>query len=98
MIEEGQEVYVTSYALTRGIIKTITKEKCSDHSKPLLVYWDYDHDEWFRIGYDVFLTEEEAIQKAEKMREARIASLKKQMSKLENMDITAIRNIRKTNQ
>ena len=77
------KVWITKYALTDGIIYTegiemlggiwVTDEK---------VYLGRNH---FFVGNEYCKTKEQAIQKAEEMRQEKIASLKKQIEKLERM-------------
>lgn len=76
------KVWVTKYALTDGIIEA--------DGEPYGLEWfsaswdngdkcnDFEQGEWFD-------TKERAIQKAEEMRQKKIASLKKQIEKLEGM-------------
>ena len=63
------KVWITKYALTRGIIETENLNNC------------YSGKEYSWIHYD----KNSAIQKAEEMRQKKIASLKKQIEKLERM-------------
>lgn len=82
MITEGQFVWVVKYALTDGVRRTAAT-KTSDNEyvlcRSINAFWS------FKIGKDVFLTEEEALQAAEKMRLKKIKSLQKQIKKLEEM-------------
>ena len=76
------KVWITKYALTDGIIEA--------DGEPYGLEWvsaswdngdkcnDFEQEEWFD-------TKERAIQKAEEMRQKKIASLKKQIEKLEEM-------------
>ncbi len=76
------EVWVTKYALTDGISKM---------REPELVQDKYYRDRAVRhitlmgIGKDAFTSESEAKADAEKRRKAKIASLKRQIAKLEAM-------------
>lgn len=75
------KVWITKYALSAGI-----EEVFGDQSGDMIVdrsngYGRYFHTE----GRDWHRTKEEALAKAEKMRTERIASLKKQIDKLEKM-------------
>lgn len=63
------KVWITKYALTRGIIETDNLNDC------------YSGKGYSWIHYD----KEAAIQKSEEMRQKKIASLKKQIEKLEEM-------------
>lgn len=76
------KVWITKYALTDGIIEA--------EGEPYGLEWvsvnwdngcqcnDFEQGEWFD-------TKERAIKKAEEMRQKKIASLKKQIEKLEMM-------------
>ena len=80
------KVWITKYALTQGIIEADTEKISND---------GYCHAYWAdKSGhkYDSFLNQryyekdkESAIAKAEEMRKKKIASLKKQIEKLERM-------------
>ena len=76
------KVWITKYALTSGI-KEIECEDCENGAvkeieNPLPTFYHGEGKEWHR-------TKESAIQKAEEMRQKKIASLKKQIEKLEEM-------------
>ena len=77
------KVWITKYALTDGIIEN-DAEVCidTDATGNMIVcdrvYFHGEGREWHR-------TKESAIQKAEEMRQKKIASLKKQIEKLEGM-------------
>ena len=78
------KVFITKYALTSGI-KEMELEiiKSNFANSP-----DYVRDgSWtfFYIGKDVFLDKSEALNKAEGMRKKKIASLRKQIEKLEKL-------------
>lgn len=84
MMEQRKEltVFVTRYALTRGIQERKVKETSvegllEDIEVTQLCY----HDE----GRDWHKTREEAVKKAEEMRQKKIQSLKKQIEKIENI-------------
>ena len=72
------KVYITRWALTEGVME---REGIIDGQR---VYVEGLFIR-FSIGDDVFLTPEEARQKAEEMRVKKIASLKKKIEKLEKM-------------
>lgn len=76
------KVWITKYALTRGIIET-EGEVSVDFpdllsAKGNVNYLHGEGKEWHR-------TKESAIKKSEEMRQKKIASLKKQIEKLEEM-------------
>lgn len=77
------KVFITKYALTKGIIeKEADIHSFRDGSKFAYVRGEF-------IGYkmtvDAFYDYESAIQRAEEMRKKRIASLKRQIEKLEKL-------------
>ena len=72
------KAYITKYALTKGIIEIENPEFYENyivisHIEPIINPVD-----WFR-------TKQEAIHRAEEMRVKKIASLRKQIAKLESM-------------
>lgn len=78
------KVYITKYALTSGIKDMETEIKKSNFADTP----DYVRDaSWtsFYIGRDAFLDKSEALKKAEEMRKKKIASLRKQIVKLEKL-------------
>lgn len=76
------KVWITKYALTSGILEK-EAEVCTDNMisvKDTGYYTVYFHgNEWHK-------SRESAIAKAEEMRKKKIASLKKQIEKLEKME------------
>ena len=78
------KVFITKYALTAGIKEMegeIFKSTYADNQ-----YYVRDRSYMFYyIGKDAFLDKSDALKKAEEMRKKKIASLKKQISKLEKM-------------
>lgn len=82
------KVYVTKYALTRGILlmevgKTAFVNVFRNLSYPREYF---DTDEWFK-------SELEAIKDAEQRREKKLIQLKNQISKLENKNVTIIKEV-----
>lgn len=82
-----KKVFITRYALTRGIIEketeiTVYKSPIEEPIECACV------EEWpgYTIGKEAFYTLEEAVKKAEEMRNKKIASLRKQIEKLEKME------------
>ena len=77
------KVWITKYALTRGIIEAEGKLTSYDSMRvvnqdlPLASRWFYN-GEWYS-------DKQSAIKKAEEMRQKKIESLKKQIKKLEAM-------------
>lgn len=85
-----KKVFITKYALTQGIIEketeiTIYKSPIEEPIECACI------EEWpgYTIGKEAFYTLEEAVKKAEEMRKKKIASLRKQIEKLEKMDFNA---------
>lgn len=75
------KVWISKYALTKGIyeVEVITTEfetMVVDKSNPTFMF--YHKGEWHK-------TKEDAIKRAEEMRNKKIKSLEKQINKLKNM-------------
>lgn len=83
MKQEKITVWVTKYALSSGITKE-TGEVCGDISSDMIAY-GANNAQCFAHGNDWHRTPEAAIAQAEKMRKAKIISLKKSIDKLERM-------------
>jgi len=77
--------YVTKYALTGGIRKIEGEADKSRYDDRLIVRDGYN---WLVLGRDVFADESDANADAEKRRIAKIASLRKQIAKLEKLTFT----------
>lgn len=81
-------VYITKYALTKGIIKTIPRTASTDG----YIYVRHPgapFDQLYREA-DYALNESEAQVWGEDIRIRRIASLKKQIAKLEKLEIKIV--------
>lgn len=76
------KVFITKHALTRGIKEIEAEVIKLDYHNAEYVRYDY---RCFYIGSNAFLNKADAIKKAEDMRKKKIASLKKQISKLEKI-------------
>jgi hypothetical protein len=79
------KVYITKYSLTQGI-EEIEATECGERYPGMIEtrengYTAYYHGE----GRQWHRSKEAAVEKAEKMRLAKIASLKKQIAKLEKL-------------
>jgi len=83
MIEEGQKLYLVRYALTSGI--EIVTSMSARELESGYVRVSERPDGYFSLGRDITLTYEDAVQLAEAMRVAKIASLKKALRKFESM-------------
>ena len=77
------KIFITKYALTDGIIE---KEAMNvDDSNMMEVIGGGDRFNWYAHTGEYSLTRKEAVKRAEEMRLKKIASLKKQIAKLENL-------------
>lgn len=79
----GDKVFVSRNALTTGVA-----EETVDHTDSTSGDYIWSKESGWRglkIDRDAFVTKEEAIVAAEGMRKRKIASLKKQVEKLEKM-------------
>lgn len=83
MENEKITAWVTQYALTDGII-VVNGEVCNDINSGMLSYGD--NDNYYAHGNNWHRTQESAIKRAEEMRDKKICSLKRQITKLENMN------------
>lgn len=77
------KVFITKYALTEGIkeIETDIRRNEVGNYKYVL----YGNYSCFYIGKDAFTDKSEALKKAEEMKIRKIASLRKQIEKLEKL-------------
>lgn len=76
------KVWITKYALTQGIFE----EEAEDYGDGFVKVTKKGFlDSYYKKGKDWHKTKESAIAKAEEMREKKIASLKKQIEKLEKI-------------
>ena len=75
------KVWITKYALTDGIIEAEAKDCGYGMIETVGKYSNYFHGE----GRQWHKEKESAITKAEEMRQKKIASLKKQIERLEKM-------------
>jgi hypothetical protein len=78
-----QKIYITKYALTKGIVEAEAEIKESPYFQKCAYAKDYYIGGFFND--DFHFTKEEAVAHAEKQRLKKIESLKKQISKLENI-------------
>ena len=77
------KVFITKYALTKGIIeKEVEIRSYGDGSKYAYVKGEFNG---YKMTKDAFYNHENAIRKSEEMRQKKIASLKKQIAKLEKL-------------
>lgn len=74
------KAWISKYALTKGIYTNIVTE--FKYTVGMVIFGENDSS---FLGDGCHKTKEEAVAKAEEMRLKRIASLKKQIEKLESM-------------
>ena len=76
-----EKVFITKYALTKGILEK--EAEIRDYGYEIA----YVKGEFlsYSLGKEAFRTREQAMERAEKMRLKKIASLKKQIEALEKM-------------
>jgi len=82
------KVYVTKYALTRGILLMEVEKKYTG-SKIIVVKGLAD----ILFGYEYFETKYEAIKDAEQRKENKLIQLQNQISKLENKNVITIKEV-----
>jgi len=82
---EPIRAYVTKYALTKGVLE-IDGEVCCDIDDEMFVWTSESGYSMSAHGKDWHRTLDEAIKRAEEMRANKIASLKKSIVKLEEMN------------
>lgn len=78
------KVFITKYALSGGITEFDADIRYPDYAP----YGIFNSGQWgqlLRLGSDAFLTRDEAVADAEKRRVKKIASLQKQIAKLEKV-------------
>lgn len=80
-----KSLWISKYALTRGVIESVCPFHVVEDGDEMYLG---DVNAIVRFGRNAFFTEEEAMSAAEGMRRAKIASLKKQLAKLEAMTFT----------
>ncbi len=87
MNETPITVWITKYALTAGILK-VSARRCDE---TMIAYRGPEHsvDQYFH-GKDWHTTEQGAIAYAEDMLDRKIHSLKKQIAKLEKLQIKTV--------
>ena len=83
-----QKVFVTKYALTKGILCLECEIKTYSDGGVYAVVNPNGLSCYYRLGLDFFYTLAEAKMKAEQMRDAKIKALHKQIDKLSKMDFT----------
>ena len=81
-MQERFKVWVTTYALTDGILTGVAE---SIDAAAIKFYWRGIRTPIFKYGNEWHRTEESAIQRAEEMRALKIESLRKRIAKLEAM-------------
>jgi len=81
------KVYVTKYALTRGILLMEVTDKFESNTILYSIKYGY-----FNKG-DHFKNIEEAIKDAEQRKEKKLIQLQNQLEKLENKNVTIIKEV-----
>lgn len=80
-------IYITKWVLTKGILETPESQTRFDDDGWIWVLADRpDTPSGYFPPIDWYRSKEEAIARAEKMRDRKIASLKKQIAKLKEME------------
>lgn len=75
--------FVTKYALSTGVYSTLVNGDGEWVQESRNRYWSS-----LKIGRDVFLTEEEALNDAEQRRQKKYASLQRQIDKLKKIQFS----------
>ena len=83
------KVYVTKYALTRGIL--LMERTFEDYGN--LIHLKGKNEEDFFYKDEFFESESEAIKDAEQRKEKKLIQLQNQLSKLENKNVTIIKEV-----
>lgn len=81
---KGKTVWITKYALTTGIFSGVVRDT-SDNDRNYIFLQDHPHAIYY-VGRDAFLTEEEAKAQAVALRDKKIKSVEKQLTKLKSME------------
>ena len=85
-------IYVTKYALTKGIIEARPGSEADLWVKGTYVYTVGKWAQQFKLGTDAFLTEDEARAAAEKARTNKLSSLAKQIERIRNLEIKVVQS------
>lgn len=88
MKNERIKAWITKYALTDGIT-VVDAEVCHDINSGMIAYGDVGYGSQHAHGKDWHRTPEAALARAEDMRKAKIASLRKSIEKMERMTFKA---------
>lgn len=86
MNSEVFTAYITKYALSGGILKK--EVKLEHNTGSMVVALDNGYSFYHGEGREWHRTKESAVARAEEMRVAKIASLKKQIAKLEKLSFS----------
>ncbi len=78
-----EKVFITKYALTKGILEK--EAEIRDYGYEYEIAYVKGEFSSYPLGKEAFRTREQAMERAEKMRLKKIASLKKQIEALEKM-------------
>jgi hypothetical protein len=80
MIKAGDKVWITKYALTKGIIPGVCL--LNVETRGLIAIEEYGQFVYWKLGDDVFSEFDSAVLQAEKMRDRKINSLQKQLKRV----------------
>lgn len=83
----GDIGYITVYATTKGVFKGVVTD-VHDYEKYTSIQFSFNKWASFRLGVDCFASLEDAIRNGEERRLKRIESVKKQLDKLERLDVS----------
>lgn len=78
-----EKIFITKYALTKGILEK--EVEIRDYGYGYEIAYAKGEFSSYSLGKEAFRTREQAMERAEKMRLKKIASLKKQIEALEKM-------------
>jgi hypothetical protein len=81
-IKAGQKLWMSKYALVAGVSQVSVGEDYGAGDQYIYIRSRFAS---YKIGRDLWLTKAEALKAAEAMRLKKIASLRKQIAKLEKM-------------
>lgn len=87
LLKAGTSIYLTKYALTGGIFIDVVATDQIEGSKNVLLKSRSFRQ--YKVGVDIFLNQDEAIQAAIAMRERRVKSLEMQIKRILAKDFSA---------
>lgn len=84
---EPIKVWLTKYVLSKGIVTEVDAERCNDPELVSIRLTGSAFTSLYRLGRECFDNQADALANAQSRRRARIASLLRQIDKLENLKI-----------